>query len=230
MPGWRVSRAGLPPCRHGTVGGPEWLGHPLPPGTGSPGGGAVEQGSGPEEPGQRDSGAPGNGDDGVAPDGGAEQQAPQGLDDRGERLVLGEPAHPGRHGGGRHEGAADERQYHHDERQAVGARRVLASSPKATVSQVRARVIRANTPAAAIHSTLFAVGRKPSANAPATTSTPLIRVRMRPPRTGPVRTEVRTMAMVRNRAMMPSVISVDTLTAVISALAQPVSTMMAGAR
>jgi len=53
---------------------------------------------------------------------------------------------------------------------------------------------------------------------------------MRPPRTGPVRTEVRTMAMVRNRAMMPSVISVDTLTAVISALAQPVSTMMAGAR
>jgi len=59
------------------------------------GGGAVEQGSGPEEPGQRDAGAPRNGDNGVAPDGGgAEQQAPEGLDDGRERLVLGEPAHP----------------------------------------------------------------------------------------------------------------------------------------
>ena len=38
------------------------------------------------------------------------------------------------------------------------------------------------------------------------------------------------MAMVRNRVMMPSVMSVDTLTAVISALAQPVSTMTPGVR
>src|SRR5215467_13873697 len=79
---------------------------PPPPRTGLLGGGPVVQGPGPEEPGQCDAGAPGNGDDGVVPDGGAEQQAPQGLDDGRERLVLGEPAHAGRHGGGGYEGAA----------------------------------------------------------------------------------------------------------------------------
>src|SRR2546423_4114833 len=81
---------------------------------------------------------------------------------------------------------------------------VLATSPKATAIQVRARVSTANMPAAATHSTGVAVGRNPSARATATTSAPLIMVRMRLPRTWPVSTEARVMAMVRNRAMMPS--------------------------
>jgi hypothetical protein len=57
---------------------------------------------------------------------------------------------------------------------------VLASSPKAIVSQVRARVSMTNTPVAASHSSGLAVGRNPSPTATPTTSAPLIRVRTRP--------------------------------------------------
>ena len=75
-----------------------------------------------------------------------------------------------------------------------------------------------------------AVGRNPRASATATTSTPLIRVRMRAPRTWPVSTEVRVMDMVRKRAMMPSFMSVQMLNAVASALAPAVIKKIPGAR
>jgi hypothetical protein len=107
---------------------------------------------------------------------------------------------------------------------------VLATSPKATASQVRARVTPANMPAAATHSTGVAVGRNPSASATATTSTPLTMVRMKLPRTWPVSTEARVMAMVRNRAMMPSLMSVQMPTAVDAAPAPAVIKKMPGAR
>ncbi len=53
---------------------------------------------------------------------------------------------------------------------------------------------------------------------------------MRLPRTWPVNTAVRVMAMVRNRAMMPSVMSVHTFTAVAAAAAPAVMTMMPGVK
>src|SRR6266511_593637 len=73
---------------------------------------AVEQCLRPEVSGQCDAGAPGEGDHRVVSDRGAHQQSPQRLDDRGEGLVFGEPAQPGRHGVGGDEPAAEERQEH----------------------------------------------------------------------------------------------------------------------
>ena len=89
---------------------------------------------------------------------------------------------------------------------------------------------RANIPAAAIHATGPAEGRKPSSSATAMTSTPLIIVRIRLPVTWPVSTDPREMAMVRNRGMMPVCMSVHTFTAVASAEKPAVITRMPGAR
>ena len=90
---------------------------------------------------------------------------------------------------------------------------VLATSPKATVSHVRATVSMAYTPTAPNHSNGEAVVRKPNAMATAITRAPLTRVRPKLPRTCPLSTEVRVIAMVRNLAMMPSFMSVHTLMA-----------------
>jgi hypothetical protein len=80
----------------------------------------------------------------------------------------------------------------------------LASKPNATVSQVSARASIANTPAATIHSTGPAVGRKPSSTATPTTAAAVIRLRIMLPATWPVSTDEREIAMVRNRAKIPS--------------------------
>ena len=62
---------------------------------------------------------------------------------------------------------------------------------------------------------------------PMTTATPSMLWIMLP-RTWPVSTEERAMAMVRNRAMMPSVMSMATDIAVACAAAATVSRMMPG--
>jgi hypothetical protein len=90
----------------------------------------------------------------------------------------------------------------------------LVTSPNATDSQVIAKVIPAKTPAAATHSTRLASGRKPISMATAMTTARLSKVWTMLPRTWPVSTEGRKMAMVRNRATMPSVMSMATEIAV----------------
>ena len=85
-----------------------------------------------------------------------------------------------------------------------------------------ARVSIANTPAAAIHSTGPAVGRKPSSSATPITAAAVSRLRIMLPATWPVSTDEREIAMVRNREKMPSLASVHTLIAVPSA-AKPAS-------
>src|SRR5262249_61432900 len=80
---------------------------------GSVGGGcpaAVVEANGPEVAGESDSGTPGDGGYGVRCDRAAGEQAADGLGDRGEGLVFGELAQPGRHGGGGDEPAGQERQ------------------------------------------------------------------------------------------------------------------------
>jgi hypothetical protein len=96
----------------------------------------------------------------------------------------------------------------------LAASTVLASRPNATHSQVSAKVIIARTPAAATHSTGVALGRKPMSRATAVTTARLSMVWIMLPRTCPVSTEGRKMAMVLNRATMPSVMSMATEIAV----------------
>ena len=69
-------------------------------------------------------------------------------------------------------------------------------------------------PIAASQSPGPAVGRKPSASATAITNTMLTSVWIVLPTTCPVSTEEREIAIVRTRLMMPSVMSVQTATAV----------------
>src|ERR1700727_2399380 len=71
---------------------------------------AVVEANGPEVAGEGDADAPGDGDDGVHADGAAGEQAADRLGDRGEGLVFGELAQPGRHAGGGDEPAGQERQ------------------------------------------------------------------------------------------------------------------------
>ena len=82
---------------------------------------------------------------------------------------------------------------------------VLDARPNATASQLSASTSRAVTPAAASHWPASACGRNPSPIATATTRTALISVRSRALTTCPFRAEDGEIAMVRNRAMMPSV-------------------------
>src|SRR6266542_2815805 len=81
---------------------------------------AVVELPGPEEADQGDGGAPGDGDDCAVADRGAQQQPSQRLDDGGERLVLREPAQPGRHRVSGDEPAAEERQEHQRHGQVAG--------------------------------------------------------------------------------------------------------------
>ena len=91
---------------------------------------------------------------------------------------------------------------------------LLLTRPQATENQMTAKVIMARTPTAASHSTGVAVGRKPTSRATPMTTTRLSMVWIMLPRTWPVSTEGRKIAMVRNRAMMPSVMSMATEIAV----------------
>jgi hypothetical protein len=90
----------------------------------------------------------------------------------------------------------------------------LAAIPKATHSQVSAKVMAARTPTVASHSTGVALARKPMSTPTAVTTARLSMVWSMLPRTWPVRTAGRKMAMVRKRAMMPSVMSMATEIAV----------------
>src|SRR5262249_56370048 len=93
----------------------------------------------------------------------------------------------------------------------------LGNRPNATVIQVSAMVSRPNMATAPTQSAADASGRKPIATATASTSAPLSIVRRKLPSTVPVSTDMRLMAIVRKRVMIPSVMSVLTATAVASA-------------
>src|SRR4029077_11504644 len=87
---------------------------------------------------------------------------------------------------------------------------LLLTRPRATDSQTSAKLIIAMTPIAATHSAKVAVGRNPMGAAIRMTTATLSMLWIKLPRTWPVSTEERAMAMVRNRAMMPSVMSMAT--------------------
>src|SRR5215470_4957902 len=105
---------------------------------------------------------------------------------------------------------------------------LLLTRPRATDSQISAKLIIAMTPIAAIHSAGLAVGRNPISTATPTTMPTPSMLWIKLPRTWPVSTDERAMAMVRNRAMMPSVMSMATDIAVACAAAAIVSRMMPG--
>ena len=86
-----------------------------------------------------------------------------------------------------------------------------------------ARVMNPSSPAAASHSTAPASGRNPIATATASVTARASRVWSMLPRTWPVSTEGRKIAMVRKRATMPSVMSMATEMAVPAA---PAATAM----
>src|SRR5262252_6213579 len=105
---------------------------------------------------------------------------------------------------------------------------VLAARPSATVSQVSAKVNAASRPMMASQATGPAVGRNPISSAtPMVTTRPNAVLTMLPS-TWPVSTDTRAMAMVRNRAMMPSVMSMATDTAVPWAAAATATSRMPG--
>ncbi len=85
-------------------------------------------------------------------------------------------------------------------------------------------------PVAASHAPTPADGRNPSPTATASTRAPLNIVRMKLPMTCPVSTDVRLMAIVRKRVMIPSVMSMFTFRAVVSAAAAAVMSRMPGVR
>ena len=89
----------------------------------------------------------------------------------------------------------------------LAASTVFVDRPIATDSQDSAKLVMARTPIAASHSTGFASGRKPTSRATATTSVRPTIVWITAPTTCPVSTDARAIDMVRNRAMMPSVMS-----------------------
>jgi len=90
----------------------------------------------------------------------------------------------------------------------------LVTKPNATHSQVSARVIIARTATVATHSTGLALGRNPISSATPVTTARVSIVWIMLPRTWPVSTEGRKIAMVRKRATIPSVMSMATEIAV----------------
>ena len=91
---------------------------------------------------------------------------------------------------------------------------LLAASPSAVASQISANANSASSPIAASQSSGSAVGRKPSAMATPRTTAMLTSVWMRLASTWPVSTAARAIAIVRNRSMMPLVMSIATTIAV----------------
>jgi hypothetical protein len=103
---------------------------------------------------------------------------------------------------------------------------VFVTRPIATASHTRANATAARNPAAASHSTAVASGRKPTSTATPRTTASWKRFCSTLPSTCPVRTDTRAIAMVRNRAMMPSLMSIATEIAVpCTALAMAMSRM-----
>nr|BFE75698.1 hypothetical protein GCM10020092_089990 [Actinoplanes digitatis] len=84
---------------------------------------------------------------------------------------------------------------------------LLLTWPRATANHTSANVTAARKPAVASHPPSPAVGRKPTSSATPITITRPSAAWIMLPSTCPVSTETRAMCMVRNRAMMPSVMS-----------------------
>lgn len=91
---------------------------------------------------------------------------------------------------------------------------LLLTMPRATDSHEIASAARTSSPAAASHSIGPVVERKPISSATSMTTTIASIVWITLPTTWPVRTEARAMSIVRNRAMIPSVMSIATEMAV----------------
>ncbi len=122
-------------------------------------------------------------------------------------------------------------------RKISGSALLLAASalgltmPIPTAIQVSARANRVSSPNAANHSsTVASVERKPMATPTAPTSTTLRTACSTLPTTCPVSTDPRWIAIVRKRATMPSVMSLDTETAVPTVVPPMVISRMPGTR
>ena len=139
----------------------------------------------------------------------AEQEAAHGLDQRRERLVLGEPARPsGIDSVGTKPLLRNGRRTRNIGQVARGldaVRRPARGRPPARRSRTAAST---STPVAAAHSSGPVVDRKPITTATTMTITMASIVWMTLPTTWPVRTDARAIAMVRNRATIPSVMSI----------------------
>jgi hypothetical protein len=141
--------------------------------------------------------APGDRDLRAVADRRAEQQSARRLDDRREGLVLGEPAHAGGHRVGGDEGAADEGQELDQQRRVARRLGVFETSPIRTASQVSANATRTSRPIAAIQASRPPVDRKPRSTATPIARAVLMAVWIMLPRTCPVSSEAREIAIVR---------------------------------
>ena len=116
----------------------------------------------PQVAGQRDGSAPGDSRDGVGTDRAAGEQAPDGLDDRRERLVLSELAQAG----GRVEIRTKPPDRNGSSVRNIGVllavSTLLAARPRAVDSQISAKANSISTPAAASQASGPAAGRNPS--------------------------------------------------------------------
>ena len=110
----------------------------------------------------------------------------------------------------------------------LAASTLLVTRPSATDSQISANVSSASRPIAPSQSSTPAVGLKPSASATPMTTAIATSVWIRLPTTWPVRTETRAIAIVRKRAMMPSVMSMATEIATAWAAPATASTRIPG--
>ncbi len=105
---------------------------------------------------------------------------------------------------------------------------LLVDIPSAIDSHVTARAVSSRMPIAATHSTGPVVVRKPINTATANTMARANIVWMMLPITWPVRTEVRVIAIVRKRAMIPAAMSIAIEMAVPCAAPATVTTRMPG--
>src|SRR5665647_3580141 len=104
----------------------------------------------------------------------------------------------------------------------------LTCIPIATASQVIANAMSTIMPTAAIHSIGPAVGRNPISRPTPSTSMTAMTAWMVLPSTCPASTEAREIAIVRNRAVIPSVMSIATVVAVPPAVPAMVISRMPG--
>ena len=118
----------------------------------------------------------------------------------------------------------------------IGITMLLAPSglfdtrPRATPSHVSEKHSSTRKPMARSQSVALAFGLKPASTATPSRSTTLAIDWITLPNTCPVSSEVREIAIVRNRAMMPSVRSVQTLIAVCAGPMARVMMTMPGVR
>ena len=104
----------------------------------------------------------------------------------------------------------------------------LLCIPIATASQVIAKAMSAIMPRATAHSIGVAVGRNPTSRPTPSTSTTAMIAWTVLPITCPASTAAREIAMVRNRAVMPSVMSIETVVEVPPAVPAMVISRMPG--